>query len=468
MRRAAVLLFAMFLWSSIVQAEDTVVSAPIIAVSKGDFFAISPIDGSVKQITNHHQTVYGDQPRSQRDLAISPDSQYLVYLQTPLFFAIAMKNNLVGNIGAAPANVVLMNVSTGEETVIADQQANITYKDKTRLWYRNNLTWSPDGNTLMFVQYRGTQGEPSFDAQVVLYSLLDRTSRVLVELETYASKLVWLSNTTIVAGRGVYDLNGSRISQFYLNEGMTGRYLTHYQGKDYVIVDSADVIPHNGRVYLMDLLTGEHGVVSGFQSSISARTPENSFVFIKDDNDTRPSFVINPKTGDTFTPPKQAPFAVDFTFSPDGQHFAYILLNTSVNISDISGKELVVDLDADTIIWSGKQYTVASKTGDQSAPVTPTNDFYNVRRCGTLPTVGLVAGGQGKVIVGGGANRVRSAPNPDADKLGQIPEGETFTVVDGQQGVCSHAIRWAQIEYQGVTGWTAEGADGKAFLEPVS
>jgi hypothetical protein len=57
--------------------------------------------------------------------------------------------------------------------------------------------------------------------------------------------------------------------------------------------------------------------------------------------------------------------------------------------------------------------------------------------------VGLVAGGQGKVIVGSGSNRIRKEPNADADKIGKIPESATFTVVDGQQGVCSDGIRWA-------------------------
>ncbi len=72
------------------------------------------------------------------------------------------------------------------------------------------------------------------------------------------------------------------------------------------------------------------------------------------------------------------------------------------------------------------------------------------------------------MIVGGEADSyVASAFRADADVIGQIPEGATFTVVNGQQGVCSNAIRWAQVEYQGVTGWTAEGAEGAVFLEPV-
>jgi hypothetical protein len=287
-----------------------------------------------------------------------------------------------------------------------------------------------------------------------------------VQSDQYLDETAWL-NEGIAVGPTIYNTNSEIVAQHYLNERMTFGHPLTYQGGEYAIVDSADVIPHDGRVYLMNMLTGEFGVVDGYESSISATSPENSLVFIKDDNDTRPSFVVDPQSGAKFIPPRQAPYAIDFTVAPDGRQFAYILIGTSVNITDLKGKELVVDLAANTIIWGAKQYTVAAKTGDQSAPVVPTNDFDTVKRCGTVVPVGLVAGGQGKVIVGGGPNRVRSAPSPDAGQIGQIPQGATFNVLFGGNGVCNGAIRWVQIEYQGLTGWTAQGADGQAFLEPV-
>ena len=190
-------------------------------------------------------------------------------------------------------------------------------------------------------------------------------------------------------------------------------------------------------------------------------------MFIKDDNDTRPWYVIDPQSGAIYNSPRQDPYAVDFTFSPDGKQFAYILIGTSVNITDLKGKDLVVDLPANAIMWGSKQYTVADKAGMQNEAFTPNHDFESPRRCGSLPAVGLVAGGEGRVIAGSTANRIRSAPDTEAEQLGQIPAGELFDVVDGQQGVCSGGIRWAQVSYDGVTGWTAEGANGQVFLEAV-
>ncbi len=461
-RPILVLVLGLLLLASVVQAQDKI--APIVAVSKGDFYTINPDDGTVKQVTDHQQRLYSDQPSSQRDLAISPDGHYLAYRQTPEFFIQAVHNNEIGNYGESPSDIMLLDLTTGQERAIVQHRGVV--KDKLEWRYRGSLAWSPDSTRLIYFEYHNSFEKVNRTGQIISYNTVTSQLTTLIDSSESIWRLSWYGDT-IVADTSVYTSAGAPVSKFFLNDGMTSNYALHYQGHDYVIVDSADVIPHKGRLYVMDVLTGDHGVINGLQSSISAVTPENSLVFIKDDNDTRPWYVINPQTGEKFIPPNQAPYAVDYTFAPDGQHFAYIRLNTSVNISDMNGKEIEVDFKASTIIWGGKQYTVATETGDQSAPVMPTNDFDNAKRCGTLPAVGLVKGGQGKVIVGGGPNRVRNAPNADADKIGQIPEGATFNVVDGQQGVCSDSIRWVQVVYDGVTGWTAEGADGQVFLEVV-
>lgn len=464
------LILLVLLASSVVavQAQDATMTAPIIALAKGDFWAINPDDGSMTQITQHRQDLYYAQPSSQQDIAISPDGQYLAYLQTPRFFAIAMKNNLLGNMGWTPSDIILLNLATGEERVIASQQPNVKYSDSVRLWYRWNLRWSPDGSQLAYYQYRGWQGDSSFQSQMMIYDWQIDKTFTLAEGNDYLSEAAWLREG-IGIGATVYNAESEVIAHHYLNDGMIVGHPLVYQGTEYIFVDSADVAsPNRAHVYLMDVRTGEYGRVEGYESSVSASAPEGALVFIKDDNDTRPWYVIDPQSGAIFTPPRQAPYAVDFTFSPDGKQFAYVLIGTSVNITDLKGKELVVDLPANAIIWGSKQYIVGSREGSQDMPVVPTTDFDTTRRCGILPAVGLVAGGEGRVIAGGGPNRVRSAPDAEAEVIGQIPEGATFTVVDGQQGVCAGAIRWAQISYDGVIGWTAQGVGSQVFLEAVA
>lgn len=461
-RYLLILVLGLLLATSAVQAQDSL--PPVIAVSDTDFYAINPADGSVKQLTDHHQRLYSDQPRSQRDLAISPDGRYLAYRQTPDFFIQAVHRNEIGNYGESPSDIMLLDLTTGQERAVVQHRGDV--KDSLQWWYRSSLAWSADSTRLVYFQNHISFDKVNRTGQIISFNVVTNQWTTLSDGIEPIWRLRW-SGDAILADTRVYTAAGSLVSRYFLNDGMTTNYSFPYHGNDYVMVDSADVIPHKGQEYVMNMLTGEWGVVDGYQSSISALSPENSLVFIKDDNDTRPSYVINPKTGDKFTPPKQAPYAVDFTFAPDGQHFAYILLNTSVNIANLSGKEVVADFKADTIIWSPKQYTIADLNGDQSAPVISTTDFDNTRRCGTLPVVPLVVGGQGRVIVGGGSNRLRSAPGPDAEKIGQIPEGAIFNVVNGQQNVCEGGIRWAQVEYQGVTGWTAQGTGGKLFLEAV-
>lgn len=58
----------------------------------------------------------------------------------------------------------------------------------------------------------------------------------------------------------------------------------------------------------------------------------------------------------------------------------------------------------------------------------------------------------------------RSQPNSSAALLGQIPAGERFTVLDGP--ICANSIAWWVVRFDGLEGWTAEGADGDYWLAP--
>ncbi len=79
------------------------------------------------------------------------------------------------------------------------------------------------------------------------------------------------------------------------------------------------------------------------------------------------------------------------------------------------------------------------------------------------PLAPLVVGEFGRVSAGD-ANSVRSAPTTSGERIGAIPGGETFAVLDGPR--CADGFVWWQVEHQGVTGWTVDGADGDAWLFP--
>ena len=87
--------------------------------------------------------------------------------------------------------------------------------------------------------------------------------------------------------------------------------------------------------------------------------------------------------------------------------------------------------------------------------------------CTFGPPTRLVPGGIGRVLPGD-PNVIRSAPGTGTNStvIGSIPGGGQFTVLAGPQ--CGNDGRvWWQVQYSGVTGWTAEGEGSAYWVEPV-
>lgn len=64
-------------------------------------------------------------------------------------------------------------------------------------------------------------------------------------------------------------------------------------------------------------------------------------------------------------------------------------------------------------------------------------------------------------------NNVRSGPGLSNELIGEIPAGESFTVVSGP--TCTADFTWWEVNYNGLVGWTVEGGtDGDYFLEPLT
>lgn len=61
-------------------------------------------------------------------------------------------------------------------------------------------------------------------------------------------------------------------------------------------------------------------------------------------------------------------------------------------------------------------------------------------------------------------NRMREFPSYYGNVSGSIPAGAVFTVLDGPN--CAQGTAWWLVNYNGVTGWTAEGSGSQYWLEP--
>lgn len=81
----------------------------------------------------------------------------------------------------------------------------------------------------------------------------------------------------------------------------------------------------------------------------------------------------------------------------------------------------------------------------------------------------LRIGERGRVTPGD-PNSLNSIPapsrrDPNVRRLTLIPGGGEFLVVGGP--VCNFGYRWWQVQYNGFTGWTAEGENTTYWLEPI-
>jgi uncharacterized protein YraI len=83
--------------------------------------------------------------------------------------------------------------------------------------------------------------------------------------------------------------------------------------------------------------------------------------------------------------------------------------------------------------------------------------------CPGAPPPRLTVGRQARVTPGL-PNKVRAAPSMAAAQVGAIPGEGVFSVLGGPQ--CADGYLWWQVDYQGLTGWTASGSGSEYWVEP--
>jgi hypothetical protein len=72
--------------------------------------------------------------------------------------------------------------------------------------------------------------------------------------------------------------------------------------------------------------------------------------------------------------------------------------------------------------------------------------------------------GQPAQVTPGLANNIRNQPGTNSQRVGSIPGGAIFKVIDGPR--CNQGMVWWYVDYQGIVGWTAEGDADNAWLAP--
>jgi|GEM_PF-6731918 hypothetical protein len=82
---------------------------------------------------------------------------------------------------------------------------------------------------------------------------------------------------------------------------------------------------------------------------------------------------------------------------------------------------------------------------------------------GTLPS--RLAPGEEARVTPGGSNNVRDLPSRSGTRVGELPAGTVFTVLEGP--VCADNLAWYRVSATGVEGWTVESVEARYALEPM-
>jgi hypothetical protein len=154
-------------------------------------------------------------------------------------------------------------------------------------------------------------------------------------------------------------------------------------------------------------------------------------------------------------------------FHPEYGYIGGWLDNTTLAIGDIwSGNTAVVDVTTGALLRTEPGHVfLGYATGIQDttgfAPQTEV-----VTSCPGTPIQRLRVSTTGRIaFTDGSPTNVRNAPGTQRAILASLPEGTTFTVIDGP--VCEGNYSWWQLQFtDGLIGWVAEGDPGGYFLEP--
>ena len=412
----------------------------------------------------------------------SPDSTQFLIATFPKIISEALA--LFGSLGDAPysSNFWLCDTSTDSlERIIVQPGADDEFSDSLpeTAAITGQISWSPDGTQLAWTKLEFINSKQSvvifdiatgetteFEIDVPLApfpgppDLIAWTEQGLIlwvfefNDETFFNvETMFIVDVETQAITTEYEiLNGGENDDFYVQ-----RELVQIEGDLYYAIEFQE----QGWV-LFDIETGEMIPTSGRLARVSPTNPDSLELEYEIDFEYNYNWDIfdplsesEPETLRAYPPERIA-------LSADGSQVAYAdntlhIYNQDGDITDIANSDGFADDFQARLIWGDSILTFIEL--DETELASP-------QSCQGAPQIRVAVGDTATIISPTVPNRIRSLPSTSGSIVGELPGGSEFIVRDGP--VCAEVYTWFLIEYNGITGWTAEGTGQNYFIGPVS
>lgn len=445
-------------------------TAPIVLWAEGDYWRYYPATNSVEQITTWGWNSFP---------IISPDSTHIAYSSTAAFVVDYINENGGIGGGALPSNIWVLNIATGDAFRPADQAPGATFDSGDTLYMRSNPTWSPDGLFLAWTELRS----PNMENYLAIYNMLTgETKFSTIDGQMYGvpaplpiewgdggiavQSFAFNEQLNVVTERyHIFDYNGTPLGALVPNTGDAG-------GVDFTwikdgVTDYLGVLDTDGIWHLLNPKTGIETTYIGNIELYNPLFPERHRLQVfpqetQNMGDTLGAYVTAPNIPSTLLPNSSALLNY-YTISPTGNAVAYSIFGNAGSFVWSNGNLQNINLDktVTSLVWGYGQWRLADG-GIVGNPVSQT--YQEPIACITELPSRLTVGRTAHVSLTGGANNMRDTASVNGLVVVQIPEGANFDVVEGP--ICDDGLAWWQVNYNGATGWTAEGSGIDYWLVP--
>lgn len=357
----------------------------------------------------------------------SPDSSEVALTVVKYDFTTA-PTDPAGSAGEPPINIQIVNVSTGAVNSPVPVAWLDSYTGAAVTYYRPGVELD-----ILSYGYEGPGSLLRFDLQGGAPFNFPPTHYLMQQVETTGEFIAPNYDTTIPR-EGILGLGDPPYNVLMLHQNGASRPI-YYQGSG--AIWNATFIEGGNRVAL----------TTSLDLTFLDRALNANHIPIGQDGETFPRESIGTPQG----------LLVLFVGSNNIQAVLYG--------TDGIGQVLFTETSAEPYYWRHIGGSVMAPQADlppfASFDLIATVRASQPAACATILMPRLRVGGYASVI-DDTANNLRSGPSLAAEKIGSIPPGGYFEVLEGP--VCADGYAFYRIDYNGVQGWTVEGEGSEYWL----